>query len=106
MRLTIIQALEQFIKNTGGKLPLLLPEKSSVKATAPVLYGSEKGGLSTSAQEAADAAGAATGRIKPPTTSKPPKRFQAPVYEPYGPEKTIDFGKKAPKKPSNLPIIR
>lgn len=104
----VVTALEQFIKNTTGKLPpLLLPEKAGAAAPKTIFAAPGGKSLSPALQEAVDAAGAASGRVKPPSSAVFPKPLQKPLYEPYGPEGVIDFGKKArPKKASDLPTIR
>lgn len=95
---TIIQSLEQFIKNTTGKAPLLLPEKAG-GAPSSILYGG-KGGIAPTLQEAVDI----SGNLKAPKNSRAPKPN---LYdEDYTFGAPIPFGRGTPKKSSGLPTIK
>lgn len=110
----IVVALEQFIKNMTGKAPMLqLPEKTLTKAASDPLFVPQGGNaISKSLQEAADAAGASSGRIARPGSAVPPKPYKAPkgpkppLYDPYAPEGVIEYGQKPKAKRLPLPVIR
>lgn len=74
---SIIKALEQFIRNSGEKIPLMLPAPGQTTRIAPTLFASPRGPISPVLQEAVDV----SRKLKVPTSRRYPKPRDFP--EPY-----------------------
>ena len=104
---TIIQKLEQFIKNNET---LLLPEGKPT----PTLFTTPAGKTSANMQEAIDVAATETGRARPTKTDRRLKSYLTKTqqaqdaqgfYTPGGQLPTISTG-SIPRRPDTLPVIK